>query len=465
MPLVFNNDTVFRQSDQASEMRLLETTTFELKEFFGSNIPEYAILSHRWDDDEVTFRDVQRHQNPTAGGWAKIRSACAFARERGQSYLWIDTCCIDKSSSAELTEAINSMFKWYQNAVECYAYLRDVPSGLNQAARDTFIGESEWFTRGWTLQELLAPTKLEFVTNEWTDSVDRLDVLRGVIEKATGIKEQDFNLFRRNEVSVARRMSWASRRKCTREEDEAYCLMGLFRVNMPLLYGEGENAFLRLQYEILKVSDDESIFAWWTPEQVPAARATTKTRTYKPPSSILATFPSDFQYSADVRPFSFDEDRRPYSMTNRGVQMEPLLINLREWSANQQRFLGLDGQIDTVLFSKWEQHRLHAIELNCFIDVRSTGQFLQDGDDARMVKNRQRPLLVILRRLADEKNIYCRILAGARSIVNPPTSGHGLSTQRSLIFVRHATTGERGGSASHDWWAPSTASRSSGLLE
>ena len=195
-------------------MWLLQTTTIELKKFFGSNIPEYAILSHRWDDNEASFRDVQCN-NEAAHGWDKIRSACAFARERGWTYVWIDTCCIDKSSSAELTEAINSMYKWYQNAQECYAYLKDVPSNLSRVARDTFIGDSEWFTRGWTLQELLAPKEVVFVTNDWIESVDRLDVLEGVISKATGIEEEDFRLIRKNDVSVARRMSWAARRRCT----------------------------------------------------------------------------------------------------------------------------------------------------------------------------------------------------------------------------------------------------------
>ena len=227
--------------------------------------------------------------------------------------------------------------------------------------------------------------------------------------------------------------------------------MGLFRVNMPLLYGEGENAFLRLQSEILKVSDDESIFAWWTSWWTPEPSIVTehdskhisnKTRTYDPLSGLLAASPADFRFSADVRPFSFDDDRRPYSLTNRGVQMQPLKIQLRQWSSAQQRFLDYDGQIHTINFPRWEQPRLYAIELNCYVDVRSTGDvrstsdFLPDEGNAWTV--RRRPLLIILRKIADGKNTYGRTLTDARSMVSPPMSAQGTPThgERSLIYVR-----------------------------
>ena len=107
-------------------MRLLNTSTIQLHEFFGSKIPFYAILSHRWEESEISFKDVTKSRNLDAPGWAKVRASCALAKSRGKQWIWIDTCCIDRRSSAELSEAINSMFAWYKNSIECYAYLVDV---------------------------------------------------------------------------------------------------------------------------------------------------------------------------------------------------------------------------------------------------------------------------------------------------------------------------------------------------
>jgi hypothetical protein len=127
-------------------MRLLNTDTLEIHQFFGITTPSYAILSHRWEADEVSFQDVRDRQNLNAYGWAKVNRCCALAKRNGHLYVWIDTCCIDKTSSAELNEAINSMFWWYQNAVVCYAYLNDVPSGLGEGReKEAALGESKWF--------------------------------------------------------------------------------------------------------------------------------------------------------------------------------------------------------------------------------------------------------------------------------------------------------------------------------
>jgi hypothetical protein len=177
---------------------------------------------------------------------------------------WIDSCCIDKTSSAELSEAINSMFRWYQNAQVCYAYLSDVPAieDLDHYRKDSEFRRSKWFTRGWTLQELLAPEIVVFYNHDWVE-IGTKALMSGVIRSITNI-DRGF-LMGESEIKpacVAQKMSWASRRKTTRLEDTAYCLMGLFDVNMPLLYGEGEKAFYRLQLEIIKNSSDESIFAW-----------------------------------------------------------------------------------------------------------------------------------------------------------------------------------------------------------
>jgi len=171
---------------------------------------------------------------------------------------WIDTCCIDKTSSAELSEAINSMFSWYQKSQVCYAYLSDVSSSANDhyKAKSEFR-RSNWFTRGWTLQELLAPKFVEFYDQNWVEIGTRA-AMQKLLHEITGIRTFDDI----GSANVAEKMSWASRRVTTRIEDQAYCLMGLFGVNMPLLYGEGAKAFLRLQLEIWNMTNDESIFAW-----------------------------------------------------------------------------------------------------------------------------------------------------------------------------------------------------------
>lgn len=131
-------------------MRLINTTTYELKEFLDSEVPPYAILSHRWENEEVTFKEFNRcsSKDKAKEGYKKIKKACNQAAEDDLGYAWVDTCCIDKSSSAELTESINSMFRWYQKANVCYVYLSDV-SGPD-AKGD--LEHSAWFKRGWTLQ-------------------------------------------------------------------------------------------------------------------------------------------------------------------------------------------------------------------------------------------------------------------------------------------------------------------------
>jgi hypothetical protein len=247
-------------------MRLLNTNTLTLTDFQGTP-PEYAILSHTWGNGEVTFADFTDTSH-TKPGWDKIFKCTKLCRHEGWQWVWIDTCCIDKSSSSELSEAINSMFAWYQKASICYAFLSDVTSKRREQRQGQFA-ESRWFTRGWTLQELIAPAYLIFLDSEWTEIGTRA-YLSSIIEDATGISSSDMANFRGR--SVAKKMSWAARRKTTRIEDQAYCLMGIFDINMPLLYGEGEKAFLRLEYEILRTSDDESIFAWQGRQQAPYGR-------------------------------------------------------------------------------------------------------------------------------------------------------------------------------------------------
>ncbi|KAH7350587.1 heterokaryon incompatibility protein-domain-containing protein [Rhexocercosporidium sp. MPI-PUGE-AT-0058] len=235
-------------------MRLLHTTKLTLHTFFDKDVPKYAILSHRWDEEEVIFQDLQSGRGPDMPGFAKIQGCCAQARSDGWEYAWIDSCCIDKSSSAELSEAINSMFKWYEKAMVCYVYLSDVDG---KKAIPEQLEVSAWFTRGWTLQELLAPETVVFFDRYWRD-IGTKSTLEDLISQITRIRD----IFAWQECCVAEKMSWASRRGTTRVEDEAYCLMGIFDVNMPLLYGEGKKAFQRLQLEILNSSDDDSLFCW-----------------------------------------------------------------------------------------------------------------------------------------------------------------------------------------------------------
>lgn len=256
-------------------MRLLSTGPYdlgheklELIEKFGQDIPAYAILSHTWGQEEVLFEHVRSGTANNIEAYSKVLSAIRKASDDGFGYIWIDSCCIDKSSSAELSEAINSMYAWYQRAGKCYAILDDV-SATDEEGFESKFRSSRWFTRGWTLQELLAPKVMEFfgkdTTGAWSLLGTRISLSRR-IARITAIHINYLTMFQDvQDASVATRMSWAARRNTTREEDVAYCLLGLFGVSMPMLYGEGTQAFLRLQEEIIKVSDDQSIFAWTEP--------------------------------------------------------------------------------------------------------------------------------------------------------------------------------------------------------
>ncbi|KAK8859713.1 hypothetical protein PGQ11_010447 [Apiospora arundinis] len=236
-------------------MRLLDTRTLEIHEFPGDSDEKYAILSHRWGEEECTLQHMSLPDVASRKGYAKIKASCEQAAKDGLDWAWVDTCCIDKTSTAELSEAINSMFRWYQNAQVCYAYLDDVTDVHG-------IGYSLWLTRGWTLQELIAPKHVWFFSSTWKYLGSKVE-LAAKLDAFTGIDETVLSTGGFGHVCVAHRMGWAARRTTTRIEDQAYCLMGIFDVNMPLIYGEGRKAFLRLQQEIMKIhSDDQTLFAW-----------------------------------------------------------------------------------------------------------------------------------------------------------------------------------------------------------
>ena len=192
----------------------------------------------------------------------KIRHACRIARENGYRYIWIDSCCIDKSSSSELSEAINSMYKWYGLAAVCYAYLADVPPGEDHRVEESAFRRSRWFQRGWTLQELVAPVTIEFLSQDWAP-IGSKHTLVDLVENVTKIDERALlHVEPLDTFSVAQRLSWAADRKTTRVEDRAYSLLGIFNIQMPTLYGEGNLAFRRLQEQILQRTPDQSLFAW-----------------------------------------------------------------------------------------------------------------------------------------------------------------------------------------------------------
>ena len=323
-------------------MRLLKAETIELEQFLSNQIPPYAILSHTWSsnpDDEVLFADIGKEEAKRKPAYQrKVAPACKKALKHGLNYVWIDTCCIDKSSSAELQESINSMFKWYMHSSICCVYLEDVPSKTDEATDSEILGdlitESRWFTRGWTLQELVAPYNLIFYSKSWDNLGTRASLASSISEK-TKINKWILDNTRpgadRNFLyskSVANKMSWAAFRETTRPEDIAYCLMGIFDVNMPLLYGEGgEKAFHWLQEEILKNSDDQSLLAW-------TALASDNVRTKglrrsgaKYPIEFrgpLAKHPNEFRNASHIVPLPGVPDT--YSLTSSGLRIELLVV-------------------------------------------------------------------------------------------------------------------------------------------
>jgi len=291
-------------------MRLLNVHTLHLEEFHGSGTPSYSILSHTWGKDEVLFQDVldstRNSDNETGRGanrprpsWGrkkgahKVIKSAALAAEKGFDYIWIDTCCIDKASSSELSEAINSMFKWYSSANLCLAYIADysIRGSGNLRGGQRRLGDfdkSRWFTRGWTLQELIAPPEVMFYDQYWIligprtilapelHGITKIDIklLQGngltcdmpdemyCLRLFDGLDRFEFNTLRLKGYSVSHKTAWAASRETTREEDIAYCLLGIFDINMPLLYGEGRKAFQRLQKKIIKKTNDQSILAF-----------------------------------------------------------------------------------------------------------------------------------------------------------------------------------------------------------
>ena len=279
----------------------------------GSQTPEYAILSHTWGDGEVSFQRFNNLDDDARKlkDFGKIQRTCKMALNSGIPYSWVDTCCIDKTSSAELTESINSMFQYYRDAIICYAWLADLPAaqGPPSAPSKSEFAACRWFTRGWTLQELIAPAKVEFYDEGWSfrgTKSELSDIITGITGISTKVLQDADSLF---SLSVAQRMSWAANRVTTRVEDIAYCLLGIFDVNMPMLYGEGTKAFARLQEEIAKDNNDLSLFAW---KATPGGQ-----KCY----GILANSAADFRDCGTVENLDDTMFNPEFSLTNKGLRI------------------------------------------------------------------------------------------------------------------------------------------------
>ncbi|KAI6007958.1 hypothetical protein EDC04DRAFT_2530743, partial [Pisolithus marmoratus] len=223
----------------------------------------FVTLSHRWGSGEPLLRDIEGRSiyvMSTNGGFGKLQAFCAIAGEQDYLWAWSDTCCIDKDSSAELQEAIGSMFVWYRRSALTITYLSDVSD------TNSFLS-SEWFERGWTLQELLAPERLLFYTQTWSlymnlrSSNHKTDVAAlEELGRATGIESRFLTNFSPGMDDARSRLQWASSRRTTRPEDIAYSLFGIFDIHLPVLYGESaENALGRLLAEIISQSGDISV--------------------------------------------------------------------------------------------------------------------------------------------------------------------------------------------------------------
>lgn len=324
---------------------LLSTRTLRLVDASDLRQPSYAILSHRWGSDELTFDYLQGHAVDDAQvieqcqeGSAKVLGFCRIASRDGYEYAWVDTCCIDKKSSAELSEAITSMFRYYKNAKKCYVYLAD----LKRNAHSREFCASAWFGRGWTLQELLAPPELEFYTQDWElygtlmECID--DVCRETSIPVNILKSKKNILTRLAGCSVAAKMSWAARRKTRRIEDEAYCLLGIFNVFMPIMYGEGRNAFARLQKSIFEQCSDPTIFAWKAKD-----------------SSIIATglfafSPADFETTGSYVPVlskKTTDSLAEARFNSLGLLLEPEVYDLN----NNIQLPGLDSTVSVPIYA------------------------------------------------------------------------------------------------------------------
>ncbi|KAK1705642.1 heterokaryon incompatibility protein-domain-containing protein [Colletotrichum acutatum] len=333
-------------------MWLLNTKTLALESFTDPSEVGYAILSHTWGNDEVSFQEMSSTtMAPTTkskAGFDKVAKTCEIAQEKGLGYAWVDTCCIDKSSSAELSEAINSMFRWYQEAKVCLVFLSDLRPEVGGTGPGVYeisdLSRCKWFSRGWTLQELIAPTVVEFYDAGWTLRFSK-DEWPVCLSTVTNIDVEILTFEKElSAVPVAVRMSWAAHRRTTRVEDRAYSLLGLFDIHMPMIYGEGAKAFQRLQEEIAKGTDDLSLFAWVAVDEEQRYRG------------IFAKELAEFTFCGNyIRYNRLTSDRIEFSVINKGVRFTHLLGMDTEGSATWSLPFVTQGDCQICHYS----HRIH----------------------------------------------------------------------------------------------------------
>lgn len=316
-------------------MWLINCETLQLDDFGEADCPPYAILSHTWGkrNEEVSFQDMQKGIGHDKPGYEKILQCAIKAREHDLEWCWVDTCCIDKSSSAELSEAINSMFRWYKQSAACFAYLIDYDCGDDTSESKVLshaIEGCRWFTRGWTLQELIAPSEVEFFDKDWFFIGKRSKDPNQVISNITKISVDVLSGARRlQEVSVAAKMAWAASRQTSRTEDLAYCLLGIFDINMPLIYGEGDKAFRRLQEEILKSTDDLSIFG---------SDQSTQDQPYW---TVLASSPRSFKGMEGIEHVRVDRVPQPVTIFQSYIRLSMSFMFQHLSQDREPRLLGL----------------------------------------------------------------------------------------------------------------------------
>ncbi|KAL4070169.1 heterokaryon incompatibility protein-domain-containing protein [Scleroderma yunnanense] len=328
------------------------TRRTKVLEFCDDETTNYAILSHRWTDQEIDHDEMvelakmeveERDEIRQRDGYRKILDSCKQAERDKYEWLWVDTCCIDKRSSAELSEAINSMYRWYEHSKVCYAYLHDVPgisfpTKCDNEKHPVSNGWPEWFSRGWTLQEMIAPSNVQFFNKDW-QHIGNKRSLAHILSCITRVPPHILTGgLSSNRPCVAQIMSWAADRTTTRIEDRAYSLLGLLDVNMPMLYGEGKKAFHRLQLEIIRMSNDHSIFAWGFDEETRRDRDIRWDRGTRRSGSILADTPSFFrecnqmelidhnEFIRYVKKYNPEEDINEdrfttFPITNRGIHI------------------------------------------------------------------------------------------------------------------------------------------------
>lgn len=351
-------------------MRLWHVRSSKLHSFNDSGedtIPPYAILTHTWTEDEVTFRDLVEQHVESIIGYMKIRECCKQAVRANLDYIWIDTFCINQGHSAELSEAINSMYKWYKNSTQCFAFLFDVRTKPGDLEFEYEFARCRWFTRGWTLQELLAPEEIQFFNADW-EFIGSKRSLSEAISAITGINKEILLTRNIGSVSVATRMSWASHRKTARQEDQAYCLLGIFDVSMPPIYGEGMNkAFIRLQEEIVKEMNDQSLFAWDVPTRI--AR---HSRLWGDAFGILAFAPECFSSSGGIVPIP-STSMSTYRMTNNGLKIRLQLLPADE-----------EGRYTALLECQREDSLGECIGITLSLDGE-TGRYCRDKTPMQMI--------------------------------------------------------------------------------